>query len=93
VSRLKVPKQVQKKTIDLQIDFKPSPTQTEVGGIVKTKKRGHLVSQKLDRFHVQIPIGRTAQVIFTELDSENQIGSLDFCVTHDGDKPRASPSV
>ena len=32
--------------------------------------------------------GHNVQVFLTELDSENQIDSFDFCVTHDGDKAR-----
>ena len=34
--------------------------------------------------------GHNAQVFFTELDSENQIDSFDFCVTRDGDTVTSS---
>ena len=36
----------------------------------RVKNRGQLVLQRLDRFHVQTPIGHDAQVFLTKLDSE-----------------------
>ena len=47
----------------------------------REKNHGQPVSQELDHFRVQTPIGRNDEAFFTELDSEKQIDNFDFCVT------------
>ena len=82
--RASIPKP--KSTVSISVSL--TTVTVSIGWKKQEKNRDQLGSQRSDRFHVQIPIGRNAQVFLTEPDFEKSKStvSISMSVIYDGDR-------